>query len=743
MKQHLLKHQLIQYPEFWKPYLDGTPGLVNNDWFDDIFRNAVITSHDVSVSGKSKGTNWYVSAGYFNQEGIVLGTEFERYSAKVRIKTKISKKLKFGMNITPTTSNVRYAVEGWNNSPISQAMLMQPYYTPYNDNGELNISQQIRGRERPGGGPASENPVATAKMRDDQEGKFRIFGNTYLSYKIIKGLNFKTSLGGDFDYYLRETFQPSTVGQYRIDVNDARPSASESTRERKTILTENTLEYKRQFGRHYINAIAGYSYQKSKYKKSKIQAPELEGNSIKNIGGSLVTTSSKSISQWVLISYFGRLQYDFDSKYLFQGSIRRDGSSRFGADSKFGVFPSVSLGWNVSEEEYFPKATFLSQLKLRYSWGVTGNNQIGNFGAIATLGELNGYLNNQLSPGIYSNSSPNSALSWETTITNNIGVDIGILENKLNLSVDLFQANTQDMLLKVPVPQHSGYSTSLQNIGKIENKGVDIELSANGINIGPVGWSGSINLNITESEVVELGRGQNQIITGTGIIKIGDPIGQIYGYKSDGIFKSQEEVDNAPVGSDGLGQIRIVDINGDNKIDANDRTVIGNVLPDFVYGFSNSFNYKNFDLNIFMDGVSGVDLFDKTATRTIDGEAWGNKQVSYFKDRWHPEKNPNGNSPRAGGHTNRGRNSTYALQDGSFFRIRTITLGYTFKGSLVDKIGLSHLRVYSTARDPILFTKYRGFSPEQSTSNPLNLTNTEGRYPLSSSIVLGMNLTLK
>lgn len=728
------------FPEFWQPYLNGTPGLVNNDWFDDIFQDGIITNHDISVSGRNEKTNWYVSAGYYNQEGIIIGTGYKRYSAKFKLNTEVSNNLKFGINLTPSTSRTQYTVEGWNNSPISMAMLMQPYYTPYNDAGKLNISQQIRGRQRPGGGPASENPVATAKLRDDHEGKLRLFGNSFLEYEIIDGLKFKTLLGGDFDYYLRETFQPSTVGQYRVDANDAFPSASESTRERKTFLTENTLNYIRLFNKHSINAIVGYSYQKSKAKKSKIKAPKLDNDDIPNIAGTSVTTSSKAINPWVLISYFGRLQYNFDSKYLFSGSIRKDGSSRFGVDTKFGVFPAFSVGWNASNEGFFPKESFISQLKLRYSWGKSGNNQIGNFGAIATLGELNGYVDGQLSPGLYLNSSPNSDLSWESTNTNNMGVDIGIFKNKLNLSVDLFKSSTEDMLLKVPVPQQSGHSNSLQNIGEVENRGIEVILSTTNINLGQVKWSSSFNFSKIESEVLKLAVGQSQIITGTGVIRVGEPIGQVYGYISDGVFKTQAEVDAAPMGSDGLGQLKIVDVDKNNIIDANDRTVIGNALPDFTYGISNSFSYKAIDLNIFMDGVSGVDLFDSTASRTIDGEAWGNKQISYFNDRWHPDNNPNGNSPRSGGNTSRVYNSTYALQNASFFRIRKITLGYSLPKGIVDKIGLDNLRVYTTAKDPFLFTKYRGFSPEQSTSNPLNLTNTQGRYPLSKSIILGLNL---
>jgi hypothetical protein len=283
---------------------------------------------------------------------------------------------------------------------MQQAILSEPFFTPYNDEGQLNISQQIRWHNTGGtDGALSENPVATALRRKDEKNKFRLFGSTFLEYEFIKGLKFKTLFGGDYDYSFREEFRPSTIGNYRNDVSSVVPTAQERTRVRQNIISENTLTYAKEFKKHNLNALAGYSYQKENSTSTFVDAPTLDSNNIENIAGTAVTTVDKDISEWARISYFGRVQYDYDSKYLVSVSSRRDGSSRFGLNTKFGNFSSFSAGWIVSNENFFPENSILSKLKLRYSWGQTGNDQIGDFGSIATLRNLNGFLNGNLAVG--------------------------------------------------------------------------------------------------------------------------------------------------------------------------------------------------------------------------------------------------------------------------------------------------------------------------------------------------------
>ncbi|WP_180272304.1 TonB-dependent receptor [Maribacter sp. 4U21] len=730
-------------------YLAGTPGLTNNNWLDDVFRDAVIQSHNLSVSGRSEKTKWFVSGGYFNQEGLIIGSDFERFTARINLETQLSDAVKFGVNMTPSVSNQNSVVEGFTDSPLQQAILSEPFFTPYNDEGQLNISQQIRWHNNGGtDGALAENPVAIALRRKNELNKFRLFGNSFVEVNILKGLTFKTLFGGDFDLSVREEFRPSTIGRYRQDVVAAVPSASERTRTRKNWITENTLTFDRSFGKHDLNLLGGYSYQREKFENIRVNAPVLDSNDIPNVAGTAETTSEKDVSEWVLISYFSRLQYAYDSKYLLSASIRRDGSSRFGDNNKFGIFPSVSGGWVVSNEGFFPKESVISNLKLRYSWGKTGNNQIGDYGSIAVLRQLNGILDNGLAGGQIPDTAPNADLSWETSITNNAGIDISFFDNKLSLGVDYFTSTTEDMLLNVPVPQQSGFDSSLQNIGSLENKGLEIGFSISDINLGNVKWSSSINFSKVENKVLQLAPGQEQIIAGgTNITQIGRPIGEFFGFVVDGIYKSQAEIDASPQsGTDvKVGDWRIVDVNGNGSINDDDRTTIGSALPDFTYGFNNRFAYKNFDLNVFIDGVEGVDVLSRTVRNFTNGQGFSNQLVEYFENRWHPENNPNGTLARPdytqSSERLRANVSSAFLEDGSFLRVRNITLGYNMPTNVISDIGLKRLRIYATATNPFLFTDFKGFNPEQSNSNPLDPSDTQGRYPLNRTLVLGLNIS--
>ena len=747
LSQGAVSRHLI--PTNFDKYLEGTPGLTDNDWLDDIFRSGRIESYDIAVSGRSGNTNWYVSGGYFNQEGLILGSDFKRYIAKVNLNTKFSDKLSFGINLTPSTSNNNRVIDGWTDSPLQQAILSEPFFTPYNNQGELNISQQIRWHNNRGtDGALAENPVAIALQRKDERNKFRLFGSTFLEYQIIEGLKFKTLLGGDYDYSFREAFRPASIGRYRNDVNATVAWATERTLVRQNIITENTFTYNKSFGKHNINGLAGYSYQKENSTRTFVDAPNLDSDNIPNIAGTAVTTTDKDISKWVRISYFGRVQYDYDSKYLITASTRRDGSSRFGANTKFGNFSSFSAGWVVSNEKFFPEDSFVSKLKLRYSWGQTGNDQVGDFGSIATLRNLNGFLNGGLATGQIPSTSPNADLSWETSVTNNIGFDLGLFDNKLNLVVDYFVAKTEDMLLDVPVPLQSGFTRSLQNVGKMENKGLEIVLSTSDISLGDVKWNSSINFTTIDNKVTALGPDQTEIIDGTHITRIGNSIGELFGYQVNGIYKSQEEINaSAQSGTDvRVGDWRIVDTSGDGIINDDDRQSLGATLPDFTYGMNNRFSYRNFDLNVFVDGVQGVNVLSRTVRNASNGQGFSNQFQYYYENRWHPTNNPNGFLARPdytqSSERLRANVSSAFIEDGSFFRVRNITLGYSLPQSVLEKIKLSKLRLYVTATNPFIFTNFKGFNPEQRDNNdPLSPSDTQGVYPLNKSYVLGLNVS--
>ena len=747
-------------PDNFAKYLENDQGLTDFNWLDAIFQSGILENHSLSIAGRSEKTNWYVSGSYFKQEGLIIGSGFERYTANLKINTQLTDKIKFGINLTPSTSDIRDVVEGWTDSPLQQAILSEPYFTAFNDQGDLNISQQIRWHNNGGtNGALSENPLAIAMQRKDQRSKFRLFGNTFASYELIDGLILKTLLGGDFDYSLREQFRPSTIGSYRNEVGNVNPWAKEETKVRKNIITETTLTYNKTINNHQLNLLAGYSYQKENYSSIYVNAPELNTNKIANVAGTEITTTSKNLSDWVLISYFGRLQYDYDSKYLLSGSIRKDGSSRFGTNTKFGTFPSFSLGWIVSKEDFFPKDFFVNNLKVRYSWGKSGNNQIGDYGSISTLTPLNAYLDDELAVGYIPNTAPNENNSWEMSITKNIGADISLFQSSLRVGIDYFTSKTEDMLLDVSVPLQSGFLISTQNIGTMENNGLEFSLSSD-LNLGNINWSFSANYSKTNNKVTALGNDQEQIISGgTNITKVGGSIGAFYGYEVSGIYKTQEEIDNSAQGNTDIkiGDWAIVDqltIDSDNDgildskdgiINEDDRTIIGSPLPDFNYGLNNRFTYKNFDLSIFIEGVSGVDVLSRTVQNATNGQGFSNQLVSYYNNRYHPINNPDGNLARPdytqSNERLRANVSSVFIEDGSFLKVKNISIGYNLPKRLTSMMGLQRFRVYLTAKNPLIITSFKGFNPEQSSSNPLDPSDTQGSYPLNKSYVIGANFT--
>ena len=750
-------------PANFARYLENDQGLTDYNWLDAIFQNGSLENHNLSISGRNQKTNWYLSGSYFKQEGLIIGSGFERYTANLKINTQLTDKIKFGINLTPSTSDIRDVIEGWTDSPLQQAILSEPYFTAFNNQGDLNISQQIRWHNNGGtNGALAENPVAIALQRKDTRSKFRLFGNAYTSFELADGLILKTLFGGDFDYSLREQFRPSTIGSYRNEVGTVNAWAKEQTKARKNIITETTLTYNKKIDNHQFNLLAGYSYQKENYSSIYVDAPELSSNEVKNVAGTEITTTSKDLSEWVLISYFGRLQYDYYSKYLLSGSIRKDGSSRFGKNKKFGTFPSFSLGWIVSKEDFFPKDFFVSNLKVRYSWGKSGNNQIGNYASIPTLKALNAYLDDEFATGYIPSTAPNEDITWETSITNNIGADIALFQSSLRIGMDYFTSKTKDMLLEVPVPLQSGFPTSLQNIGAMENKGFEFTLSSD-LNLGNVTWNFSANYSKINNKVTALGNGQEQIIAGydggTNITKVGGTIGAFYGYEVSGIYKSQDEIDNSAqkytdvkVGDWAIVDQLTVDSDndgvldsGDGVINEDDRTIIGSPLPDFNYGFNNRFTYKNFDLNIFIEGVSGVDVLSRTVRNATNGQGFSNQLVSYYNNRYHPTNNPDGNLARPDYTQSqerlRAEISSAFIENGSFLKVKNISLGFNFPEKLTSKMGLRELRVYLTAKNPLMLTDFKGFNPEQSSSNPLAPSDTQGSYPLNKSYVIGANFT--
>ncbi|TKD57941.1 TonB-dependent receptor [Flavobacterium sp. ASW18X] len=742
-----------------EPYLNGVPGLLNTDWIDEGFRSAPITNYALSISGGNEKTTFFTSLGYFDQEGVVIGTDFKRYSASLNMQTKITDKIKFGVNLKPTYSVENSVDQGSrSNGVLGLISVSFPMYSPYYADGSIDISDQLVNEQREiegvrVNGTPVENLVATANLITDEKSRFRIFGNAFLDAEIIKGLTYRFSLGGDYDTYVRDYYYPIGVGSYRTPAPRADANAEQRKQNKVNYLLENTLTFDRTFGKHHFNVLAGYTFQKEKIDYTRVVGTGFADDNIQNIGGASAFTATADVGIWALESYLGRVQYDFDDKYLVTAAIRRDGSSRFGVNNRWGNFPSIAGGWVFSRETFFPDSNILSFGKLSASWGQTGNNQIGTYASKALVTDSNYVFGNGIAPGYITTSAPNPDLGWEVASSLNIGLDLGFFNNKLNFNMAYYKTNTKDLLLDVPVPQQTGYDNVLANIGEMENQGWEFQIFGNGFKAGDLGIGFNANLTSYKNKVLALGPGQDRIATGRDqlfVTQIGRPIAEIYGYKLDGVFKTQEEIDNTPHLDGTLtGDLRVVDVNGDGQINDDDKIAKGTFAPDFTYGFGANLDYKGFNLSFNFVGVAGRTLLDgDLSSLTEAGEGFAVPTKYYFNNRYHPVNNPDGflGQPNFGNFSNSRKilrsSVTVDENNGDYFRFRDVRLGYTFQKNILDKLQLQGLQVYLSGNNLFTATDWRGWNPDGTTSNILTSGyNSGGNYPIARTYTVGLKIT--
>lgn len=729
-------------PSYIQPYLNEEQGLTNVDWQDELFRNATIKNYQVSAAGSSDNISYFVSGDYLNQEGLVLGSDFERFNFRINLDSRLSDKFKLGVNLSPSLTQENLIPTGFNTSPVNSAIISLPYFPMRNADGSLAISEQVTGAIE-GDQSRSENPVALALLNKDKRKSFKLIGGTYLEYEIIKGLKAKTYFGVDMANSKRDVFNPSSVGR-RNNPAPLNPTASSSSFGLVNWILENTINYNTTFGEnHGFDALFGYTFQENTSDFSNITATDFPNDIVTTLNAGIINGGTTTETKSTLVSYLARVRYDYKGRYLLAATIRRDGSSRFGANKRFGTFPSISAGYIISEEDFYPDTAIVNTLKLRASWGVAGNNQIGDYSSQAILEGSNAILGGGTQNGLSPTTSPNPNLSWEETTTLDVGVDIGFFKNKISASFDYYIAKTNDLLLEVPVPAHSGFTTSLQNIGKIENKGIEFAIRGN-YNIGSVKVTTAFNIASNKNRVVELGPGQDEIITGRNITRIGGELGSSYGYRTNGVFTSQAQIDNTPsLANAQVGEYIYVDSNGDGVINSDDRVELGSVNPDYTFGINSNFSYKGVDLGVIVQGVQGVHIHDRTVSVLLyNPEGWGNGLQDYFDNYYTPERG--GNSlyarPNAVPNDNGFYRETDVLQeDASFIRIRNITLGYTLPKSITETVGINKLRIYLSSKNPFTFTEYRGYNPEQRSGNVLSPTTGFDNYPVERSFVLGLN----
>lgn len=711
------------------------------DWQKEITnKNAIVQDHQLSFTGGTKKTAYYVSLGYVSQEGIIRNTSFDRYSARVNLKTDINDKFKIGVNATGSYMQDKYTANGFGVNERAGAMYaafnFDPTYGVMDEDGKY-ITSPLH---------TLDNPVAITEGMRSTSDSYRFLASAYGEYHFTKDLFAKLNLGTDFMNESRKSFVNSLTKEGRNSGGLAANQNSEKT----NYLIEGTLNYTKTFGIHSIGALGGITYQRFVTSRLNNTASDFPNESLGadnlGIGNQETFRITNSVTGNRLASYIGRVNYSLMDKYLLTATIRADGSSRFGKNNRFGYFPSAALAWKMSNEDFIRDINQITSLKLRLSWGKTGNQEIGDFPSISTFAQAgNAVWGGRQITGTQPAKMPNPDLKWETTEQINIGLDFGLFNNRINGSIDYYQKKTTDMLLNLPVPQSTGFDNILSNIGQIDNKGFELLVNTVNIDTRNFSWNSNLTFSTMSNKVKDLG-GIDEIIIGAGynhvtqvaIQKPGLPLNSYYGWEIDGIWQTGD--DFSKVKEDYRpGDLKYVDQNGDGVIDDKDRVVLGNSFPDFQWSFGNTFSYKNFELFVFFEGVQGVDMLNGNL---IDNyfpiNFRRNKFSELYLNRWTPE-NPSNKYPSFVDPLKFGRRvaNSKTVQDASYIRLRTIRLSYTVPKKIRFIQGL---QIYATAENLVTWTDYIGLDPAINPNNNVNFRMDFNAYPTSRTFILGAKI---
>lgn len=707
---------------------DGT------DWQDEVYRSAIVTNHQLSIAGGSEKTRFALSGNYFRQDGILTNTGFDRLNARVNIDTKVSKRFNVGLNLTASKTSSKLAPAG-----VALGVLQIPStVSPYDENGNYTVNTPFE--------VIYKNPLATLKEVTNKSDAYRILGSAFGEYELLKDLKLKVLVGTDVNLQKDSYYSPSTLYESASQSGVAKIGHVEQT----SWVNENTLSYNKVINKnHSFGILAGFTQQENTVEitrtgSSGYNSDVLKNNSLQS--GTNVATPYSYKATNTMISYLGRINYNYAQKHDITFSIRTDGSSRFGKNNKWGTFPSVGYSYNVSHEKFFrPLKRILSDAKVRLSYGVTGNQEIDNYQSLTTLSSNRYFFGNQRNIGYYPDRIANDELGWETTRQFDAGIDLGFFKNRLNIVVDYYYKKTSDLLLNVAIPYTTGFSTSLQNYGTVVNQGFELAINSHNIQTKKFTWDTDFSLSLNRNKVKNLGGSSSAYISTnlyySTIIEEGKPLGNFYGAVYDGVLQRGEE---ATKGQYTYNQTAIAgerlykDINQDGKFtNAEDRTVIGNAEPDFVFTLNNKFTYKNFDLSIFVNGSVGNDIanLNKARLSLFTGQQ---NAIGDAVDRWTPT-HPSTTISRAKGSDPATVFSSEFIEDGSFLKVKNITLGYTFPKQVLKAIGISGLRLYATATNLLTITGYSGYDPEITTNgNSLAAGIDFGNYPSAKTYNFGV-----
>ena len=720
---------------------DIANGGIGTDWQNEVTQNNAIThEHQLSFSGGNSKTFYYTSFNYVNQEGIVKNTSFERLGARLNLKSDINDKLKIGMNVTGTYMKDHFVANGFGVNENAGVM-----YTAYNYDPTIAVKDE-EGNYALSPILTLDNPVALDEGMTSYSDSYRFLASAFGEYYITKDLFLRLNLGTDFMNESRKNFVSSLTqqGGYYGGIG------SNQNSEKSNYIVEGTANYSKTIKKHSFGALAGISYQRYVTSYLNNRAADFPNESLGaenlNLGNQETFRMQNSVTGNRLASYIGRANYSYDDRYLATVTFRADGSSRFGKNNKFGYFPSAALAWRISNESFLKGVDQLTSLKLRLGWGRTGNQEIGDYPALSTYQSAGSAIwDGKQVVGTGPAKIPNPDLKWETTDQTNLGLDFGVFNNRINGGIDYFWKKTTDMLLQLPVPQSTGYNSILSNIGRIDNKGLEIFLNTVNIDTRNFKWESNITFTSMRNKVKDLG-GIDEIIIGAGythveqvaIRKPGLPLNSYYGWEVAGVWQKDDDFskmkeDYKP------GDLKYVDQNNDGVINDADRVVLGDSFPDFQWSFGNTFTYKNFDLYVFFEGVQGVDMLNGNLIDSYFPINFRrNKFAEPYLNRWTPE-NPTNEYPSFVDPLKQGRKvvNSRTLSDASYVRLKTIRLSYTLPkfNSLIQS-----LQLYVTAENLITITDYVGLDPAINPNSNSNFRMDFNAYPSARTFIFGAKI---
>ncbi|WP_405383175.1 SusC/RagA family TonB-linked outer membrane protein [Maribacter sp. LLG6340-A2] len=748
--------QLPQQVEYLRPDLLGK----GTNWQKEIFDIAFLQNHQVSFSGGTDKTQYYLSTGYTNQEGTVKGSGFDRTSLRLNLDSQITDKIKVGLNLTVSRTNESIINNGNTNGVIALALKSNPGVAVFNADG--SYAGPVTANEI---ALAVPNAIAVLENNDNDLRKDQLLGNLYAEIELFNNLKFRNEFGGNIGYNKNTIFQKSfAYGAISFD----NPTLTKVNQNNDYYIIKNLLTYSNQFaGKHNVTILAGHEAQESSYNGVTARGSGFVDNNQPTLNNADADTYviDEYKGSNALESYFGRLIYSFDSRYSVTASIRADGSSRFTEDNKWGYFPSVSGAWQVSNESFMENFDAVQNIKLYGGYGEVGNQEISNNPYLALLRTNATDLGSAFSVV----NIPNPDVKWETSKQINLGLDFSLFNNHLNTTVEVYRKLNSDFLFQLGLTDFvlggtgpGSIAPPWVNLGEMENKGIDVTLNFDTLSTGNFSWNSTLTFSHYRNEVLQLVDGltingqaslddTNQVLTET---KVGEPIGVFYGYETDGLFRTVDDLNNAPIqfgqpvgdasviGRTWLGDVKFKDVNGDGVVDGSDRTVIGSPHPDFTFGWQNTFNYKGFDLGVFVQGSYGNEIFNGLNRSLTGSNLVYRNQLESVTDYWNIQ-NPNATHPRyTSNSTPNILISDRYVEDGSYLRIQNVRLGYQIPAKVFEKMGLSKVNIYTSVQNLYTFTNYSGYDPEVGAlnQNPLLTGMDNGRYPIPRTFTFGVDI---